>query len=171
MSDADNAFTQATDNLLALDRGLELRTLDLPLVSITPFLVFLWTLFKFVFFVEVGILLIIPVNLIILIRNIFPGHWRYRPFFLSYLYYAWLWLWRGEAPTTPLLFIRPVLSIFLKEHFASRLRRLRQQIVLHDGLGDATRSALVGRVDSALELWKTPRFGTLRLTVLWTAII
>jgi hypothetical protein len=171
MSDADNTFTQATDNLIALYRVLERRTLDLPLITITPFLVVLWTGLKFGFFLEVGIFLIIPVNLIILIRNIFPGHWRYRPFFLTHLYYMWLWVWRGEAPTAPLLFIRPVLSIFLKEHFASRVRRLRQEIVLHDGLGDATRSALVGRLDSALERWKTPRFGTLRLTVLWTSII
>ena len=30
---------------------------------------------------------------------------------------------------------------------------------------------LVGRLKSALEGWKPPRFGTLRLTVLWTSII
>jgi hypothetical protein len=90
---------------------------------------------------------------------------------LTHIYYARLWVWRGEVPSAPLLFIRPVLNIFLKEHFASRLRRLRQKIVLYDGLTDASRSALVGRLDSALERWKPSRFGTLRLTVLWTAII
>ena len=171
MSDADNTFSQATDNLIALYRSLERKTLDLPLITITPLLIIFWAVLRFYFFLFVGIFLIIPTNLIVLIRNLFPGHWRYRPFFLTHLYYAWLWVWRGEAPSAPVLFIRPVLVIFLKEHFVSRLRRLRQEIVLHDGLTDATRSALVGRLDSALEQWKTLRLGTLRLTVLWTAII
>jgi hypothetical protein len=171
MSDADDTFTQATDNLIELYRSLERKTLDLPLTTITPFLNCFWAGFRFGFFLFVGIFLIIPTNLIILVRNLFPGHWRYRPFFLTHLYYLGLWVWRGEAPTAPLIFIRPVLGVFLKEHFASRLRRLRQEIVLHDGLSDTTRSALAGRLDSALQLWKPPRFGTLRLTVLWTSII
>jgi hypothetical protein len=120
----------------------------------------------------VGIFLIIPTNLVILIRNLFPGeHWCYRPFFLKHLYYAWLWVWRGEAPTTPMIFIRPLLNIFLKEHFARRLLRLRQEIMLRDGLADATRSTLTGRLDSALQLWNPPRYATLFYTFVVPAII
>jgi hypothetical protein len=123
-------------------------------------------------FLYVGIFLIIPTNLVILIRNLFPGpRWRYRPFFLKQLYYVWLWVWRGEAPTTPVIFIRPLLNIFLKEHFARRLRRLRQEIALRDGLADTTRSALTGRLDSALERWAPPRFATLFFTFVVPAII
>jgi hypothetical protein len=171
MSEADDAFSQATDSLISLYRGLERRTLDLPPITFMPFLVFLWAGLKFYFLFLVGIFLIIPTNLVILIRNLFPGHWRYRPFFLIYVYYILLWLWRGEAPTTPVILIRPVLSIFVKKHFTNRLQRLRQEITLRDGLTDTTRSTLVGRLDSAIERWKPPLFGTFRVTILWTAII
>ena len=73
MSDADDTFTKATDSLIALYRSVERSTLDLPLVSFMPFLIFLWAVMKFMFFLYVGIFLIIPVNLVILIRNVFPG--------------------------------------------------------------------------------------------------
>jgi hypothetical protein len=171
MSDNDTAFVQATENLIALYRKLERSTLDLPLLSLTPLLICMWTTLKFVFFLVVGFFLIIPVNLIILIRNLFPGHWRYRLFFLTYIHYAWLWIWRGEAPSGPTIFVRPLLNAFLKMHFERRLRRLRLEMVLNDGLSDATRSALLGRLDAALERWKAPRFGALFYTVVLPAIV
>ncbi|MGA8698735.1 MAG: toll/interleukin-1 receptor domain-containing protein [Xanthobacteraceae bacterium] len=165
ISDVDRAFVQATDNLISLYRKIEKRIPDLPIFTITPFLIFWWASLKFTFFLLIGILLIIPTNLIILIRNLFPGeHWNYRPFFLKHVYYAWLWVWHGEAPIAPQIFIRPLLNIFLKEHFARRLRRLREEIALHDGLADATRSTLTGRLDSALERWSPPRYATLFFT-------
>jgi hypothetical protein len=171
ISHANYAFSQATDNLIALYRTLERRIIDLPFITITPFLILLWASLRFSFFLYVGIFLIIPTNLVILIRNIFPGpHWRYRPFFLKHLYYAWLWVWRGEAPLFPVIFIRPLLLIFLKEHFARRLLRLRQEIALRDGLADATRSALMGRLDSVLERWNPPRYATLFYTFVVPAI-
>src|SRR5262245_11815595 len=68
---ANYAFSQATDNLIALYRGLERRTVDLPFITITPFLIAIWTGFKFLFFALVGILLIIPTNFVLLIRNLF----------------------------------------------------------------------------------------------------
>jgi hypothetical protein len=87
MSNPDDAFVQATDNLLVLYRNLERHTLDLPLVSVMPVLIFFWSVVKFEFFLIIGIVLIIPVNVVILVRNLFPGHWRYRPFFLTHIYY------------------------------------------------------------------------------------
>src|SRR5262249_53276946 len=116
------------------------------------------------------VLLIIPVNLVILIRNIFPGHWRYRPFFLPHLYYCWMWIWRGEAPTIPFIFVRPLLTIFMKGHFERRLRRLRFEILDSD-LSDTVRSALLGRLDAALERWKSPRFAAIFYNVVLPAII
>ncbi len=171
MSDADNAFAQATDNLISLYRSIERSTLDLPLVSFMPVLIFFWSILKFYFFFVVGLLLIVPTNLVILIRNLFPGHWRYRPFFLRHLYYAWLWIWRGEAPTGPAIFVRPLSNIFMKGHFEHRLRRLRFEILLRDGLSDATRSALLTRVDAALERWKSPKFAAVFFTVLLPGIL
>ena len=171
MSEADDAFVQATDNLISLYRSVERRTLDLPLVSFMPFLLFFWATIKFSFFLYVGIFLILPVNLVILIRNIFPGHWRYRPFFLSYLHYVWLWIWRGEVLTAPFVFVRPLFNVFMKGHFERRLRRLRLETLLNDGLSDATRTALINRLDAALERWRTPRFAGLFYTVMFPAIL
>jgi hypothetical protein len=172
MSDADNIFVQATDNLIALYRSVERRTLDLPFLSIMPFLIFMWAFLRFYFFLLIGLFLIVPTNLVILIRNLFPGeNWRYRPFFFSHLYYAWLWLWRGEAPTAPFIFVRPLLDVLAKMHFARRLQRLRTEITLRDELSDATKSALHGRIDAALERWKTFRFTAIFSTVLVPATI
>src|SRR5688572_17876742 len=99
ISGSDNPYAQATDNLIALYRTVERKALDLPSFSIMPLVIGFWTTAKFVFFLIVGILLIIPTNLVILIRNQLPGgRWRYRPFFLRYIHYIWLWIWRGEAP-------------------------------------------------------------------------
>jgi hypothetical protein len=137
-----------------------------------PFLIFLWAFLRFYFFFLVGIFLIIPTNLVILVRNLFPGHhWKYRPFFLSHLYYVWLWLWRGEAPTAALVFVRPLLVVLTKMQFTTRLKRLRMEISLRDELSDTARSTLQGRIDAALELWKTPRFASIFSTVLVPAII
>jgi hypothetical protein len=171
MSDADRAFVQATNNLIALYRSIERRTLDLPPVSIMPMLIYFWAALRFAFFLEVGLFLIVPTNLVILIRNLlFPGHWRYRPFFLRHLRYVWLWVWRGEAPFAPSIFVRPLLIFFMKGHFESRLRRLRLEIPLHEGLSDATRSTLLAQLDTALERWKSPRFTAIFFTVLLPGI-
>jgi hypothetical protein len=171
MSDLDNRFVQATDDLIALYRDVERQTIDLPLLSVTPTLIFFWAVLRFYFFFLIGIFLIIPTNLVILIRNLFPGHWRYRPFFFRHLYYVWLWIWRGEAPTAPFLFIRPLSNVFMKWHFESRLRCVRLEVVLNDGLSEATRSTLLTRLDAALERWKSPRFAAFFWTVLLPGII
>ena len=171
MSDTDNAFAQATDNLIALYRNLERSALDLPLFSAMPMLIILWASIRFYFFLIVGIFLIVPINLLILIRNIFPGHWKYRPFFLRHLCYIWLWIWRGEAPIGPSIFIRPLLTVLMKAHFEKRLRRLRLEILLHDGLSEAARSSLRGRLDAALERWSSPKFTVILSTALLPAII
>ena len=80
MADADSSFTHATDSLIALYRTVERRTLDQPLLSVMPILINFWEALKFCFFLIVN-LFIIPVNFVILIRNFFQGHWKYRPFF------------------------------------------------------------------------------------------
>src|ERR1700730_18427777 len=140
MSNPDDAFVQATDNLLVLYRNLERHTLDLPLVSVLPVLIFFWSVVKFEFFLIIGIVLIIPVNFVILVRNLFPGHWRYRPFFLTHIYYVWLWLWRGEAHIAPFIFMRRLLTILIREHFERALLCVRFGLVINDALSDATRS-------------------------------
>src|SRR5262249_40348676 len=145
-------------------------TLDLPFISFMPFLNCMWAIVKFVFFLYVGVILIIPVNIIIFLRNLFPGHWRYRPFFLKHVYYLIVWIWRGEAPTFPFVFGRTLLTAFMKVHFERRLQRLRLEI-LDSEVSDATRSVVLGRIDAALERWKFPRFATVVYTIVLPAII
>jgi hypothetical protein len=172
MADADHAFVQATDDLIALYRNIERRTLDLSPISVMPMLIYFWAVLRFTFFLYVGLFLIVPTNLVILVRNLlFTGHWRYRPFFLRHLHYVWLWVWRGEAPFAPSIFVRPLLIFFMKGHFESRLRRLRFEIALHDGVSDATRSTLLGRLDTMLERWKSPRVATVFFSMLLPGIV
>jgi hypothetical protein len=166
----DKRFSQATDNLISLYRNVERRTLDLPFLDVMPLIISTWASLKFFFLFLVDLFLIIP-NLVILVRNLFPGHhWRYRSFSLPYLKYIWLWIWRGEAPALPFILIRPLLGVFVRIHFGNRLQRLRREIALRDGLSDATRSALRGRIDGALELWKSPRITGIFSTVLWPVV-
>jgi hypothetical protein len=161
MSDADNAFTEATNELIALYRSVERSTLDLPWLSFMPFLIYMWESAKLVFFFYLGLLLLVPVNLIIFVRNFFPGHWRYRPFFLRSIYYVCLWIWRGEAPFPPLVFVRPLFVAYVKGHFETRLRRIKLEVALHDAISDETRKCLMDRLNAALDDWKSPRFGAI----------
>jgi len=58
------------------------------------------------------------------------------------------------------------MNVFMKGHFERRLRRLRLEILFRDELSDSTRSALLARLDAALERWKTPRFATFFFSLL-----
>jgi hypothetical protein len=171
MASDDNALAQATDDLIALYRSLERRTLDLPVISFAPLLIASLASLEFALLFSFALLLMIPVNLAILIRNVFPGHWQYRPFFFTQVGYVLRWIWRGEPPSGPTIFVRPLFNLFMKGHFDRRLRRLRQEVVLSDGLGETARSAILVRIDAALERWKTPRLTALFFTVILPAII
>jgi hypothetical protein len=170
MTDSDNKLVQATDALIGLYRSIDRATLDLPVISLMPFLKNIVAIIKFGFLLLFGIILIIPVNFVILLRNIFPGHWRYRPFFLKQIYYCVVWLWRGEVPTFPFVFVRPLLTAYMKGHFERRLRRLRLEL-LDSEVSDVNRSAVLGRIDVALERWKAPRIATIVYTIVVPAII
>jgi hypothetical protein len=54
-STTDDAFIQATDSLIALYRSIERKTFDLPLISFTPFFIYVWAWAKFAFFLLVGL--------------------------------------------------------------------------------------------------------------------
>jgi hypothetical protein len=60
--------------------------------------------------------------------------------------------------------------VFIKGHFETRLRRLRLEI-LDSELTDVTRSTLLGRIDAALERWKSPRVTAVLYTVVLPGII
>src|SRR5262249_41190584 len=96
--------------------------------------------------------------------------WRYRPFFLSHLYYVWLWIWRGGTPTPQLIFFCPLSPVFLKAHFLTPLRRFRLQ-KLDNGMSYCTPATIIRRLDAALERWKIPRATAIVYTVVSPAII
>src|SRR5438046_2468297 len=76
----------------------------------------------------------------------------------------------ARHPPHHLYFFRPLLSVFVKAHFETRLHRLRLEI-LDSELSDGTRSTLLGRIDAALERWKAPRVTAIVYTVVLPAII
>ncbi|MGD4018441.1 hypothetical protein QT609_22685, partial [Xanthomonas citri pv. citri] len=72
--------------------------------------------------------------------------------------------------SAPSILIRPLLIILMKGHFHARLKRLRLELLFADGLSDQARSALLVRVDAAIERWKSPQLTAILTTVLAPAI-
>jgi hypothetical protein len=81
------------------------------------------------------------------------------------------WLWRGEVSTSPFLFVRPLLDVFLKGHFERRLRRLKTEVLLSNDLSDGAREALTRRLDGALERWRSPRLTAIFFSVIVPGVI
>lgn len=140
------------DHLTSLYREIERRNLALPAVSITPLLVYLWNFIKFELFFFADFFLIIPMNLVIFVRNFFPGRWRYRSFSWKYLKYALHWLWNGEI-YVPTIHVRSITRLLLNIHFRRRLKLVRRQILLDNGLSPDTREGLLSHIDRSLEIW------------------
>lgn len=149
----DNSLTAIED----LYRDVERRSLSLPVFSLAPMIIALWNSIKFGLFLFLDILLLLPINAVILIRNIFPGRWRYRSFSGKYWKYVLAWLWRGEVPLSPFGVIRPLVDFMVTVHAHSRIRILSKYIELDDGLTKDDRSQLGARVTSMLEHWKRPK--------------
>jgi hypothetical protein len=106
VTDYERVIDQLIRNYAQIDRAAGL----LPSVSIMPYAKLLWSVVKFEFAVIGDVILIIPINVIVLIRNIFPGRWRYKSFCWPYIKAAAQWFWMGEC-SIPFFHIR-VLSVF-----------------------------------------------------------
>lgn len=102
-------------------------------------------------------LTLVPMNLVIFLRNLLPGRWSYRSFSWRYIKYVALWIWRGEAPWSPSVVIRWLATALLFMHFRSRLLLLRRRIILEDSLSPEKRTSLLSRIDKVLEQWRGPR--------------
>src|SRR3989442_456811 len=142
--------------LEALYKDVERRIFSLPAFSISPFVIGLWNTSKFGVCLGLDILLLLPMNAIIFVRNLFPGRWPYRSFSGSYWRYAITWLWRGEAPTMPLGVIRPLVTFMVIVHVHSRFRTIDRHIYLDDTLTEEDRTHLNKKVAAALEHWRRP---------------
>ncbi len=106
-------WDKALEALGHLYKDIEKQSLSLPGFTLLPIAVFLWNYFKFVLCIFLDIFLLFPMNMVIFVRNLFPGRWRYRSFSGRYWKYVITWLWRGEAPTAPMGVIRPLGTCWL----------------------------------------------------------
>ena len=144
------------NDLISLYRDVERRSLSLSMISITPFLVGLWSYIKFQLAFLVDVLLLIPMNFIIFLRNLFPGKWQYQSFSWPYIKYAINWIWRGETPTFPILVIQPLVSMMISIHAHNRFLLIGKYILLDDQINDEQRDRLNTKLHKVLENYKRP---------------
>ncbi len=156
MSNKELNWDKSIKDIVNLYRDIERRSLAVPIFSIYPILISLWNVIKFEVFFLLDTVLLIPMNAVILIRNILPGKWRYRSFSYKYFKYGFLWIWRGETPSFPLVVVKPLVTLILGSHIRSRLKLLQRYIYLNDHLSDEERTSLISRLTIAQEHWKRP---------------
>ena len=156
MEESRTRWDSAISALEALYKDIERRSLSLPTFSLTPFAIGMWSSIKFEFCLILDLFLLVPMNVVILVRNLFPGRWRYRSFSGRYWKYASTWIWRGEAPTFPLGVIRPLVTFMIIVHVHSRLRSVERHIYLDDTLSEEDRTHLNKKVAAALDHWRRP---------------
>src|SRR6266550_6413621 len=151
-----DSWRRRIQDLVTLYRDLELRALGLPVFSVAPLLIYSWNVAKLVIFMELDLLLLIPVlipmYIVIFIRNRFPGKkWRYRSFSKKYFAYVIHWIWRGESPSPAGIVVRRLVIQSMHLHFRTRLQLLRGRLALDVRLTPEERNQLVSTLDSVLE--------------------
>lgn len=156
MEESRARWDRALIALESLYKDVERRSFSLPAFSLSPFAIGLWKIIKFEVWLLLDILLLLPMNATIFIRNLFPGRWPYRSFSGRYWQYAISWLWRGEAPTFPLGVIRPLVIFMVIVHAHGRFRTIGRHIYLDDTLTEEDRTYLNKKIVSASEHWRRP---------------
>jgi hypothetical protein len=137
-SDAD--YTKAVDDLLRFYRRLDEAVGSLPAISIRPFFKAFVAGFIFPFAFIADIVLIFQINLVILVRNLFPGRWSFVSFSYRYFKTAASWVWNGEC-AVPLIVIRPLTRYLLRWHFRGRLVELRSRLIEDTGFSEEAAKA------------------------------
>lgn len=153
MSDSITEWHEAIQEIATTYSEVDRRSLSIPDFSLAPFGIYLWSSVKFALFLDLDLLLFVPVNLVILVRNIFPGRWRHRSFSGRYFKVLIQWLRNGEVPIVALVAIRSMTSALLGSHFRNRLDLIRHRIVLEVGLPQEEQAKLVSAVDKLLLQW------------------
>lgn len=143
--------------LLSAYKKAERTLLALPAISFRPMWRYTWSTIKFSLFIYIDLLIMWLLNLIILLRNIFPGRWRYRWLTGPYLRTLVQWIKHGEL-ALPFVSVRWLTRYLLHRHFQTRLDQLRRLIVLDDSVDDQEKTKLLSIVDNHVKLWPTQGF-------------
>lgn len=138
------------------------------MASIQPFLVVLLSVITFYFAFIGDLLLIIPINFVVLVRNLFPGRWRYKSFSWPYIHYAYSWVASGEC-YAPTVFFRPLTEFILNAHFRNRLTALRRSLLLEQSISENDQKAVLSKIDGALNLWASATVASVFFTYLLPA--
>jgi hypothetical protein len=146
-------YTRSVDQLLLLYTGIDRVASSVPAASVMPFLKFLWNAFKFYFALIGDVLLIVPINVVVFVRNIFPGPWSYKCFCCRYLKAAARWIWMGEG-TVPVLSVRPIVISLLHWHFRKRLLMLRGHILLATAFSEDEAKGALAKIERAMDVWQ-----------------
>ena len=150
--DWENVLSDITD----LYRNIEKGSLTLPVFSLMPFFIGIWNIVKFEIFFFLDVLLLIPMNAIIFVRNLFPGHLRYRSFSWRYIKYASVWIWRGEIPYFPLAVIGYLVRLILAAHIKNHLTLIKRHIYLDETLPEQKREHFFTQINRLIEHWSYP---------------
>jgi len=155
--DRTQAFKDALEKLANLYAEAERRTFSLPTFSLSPAGTFFWASVKFAILLELDLLLIIPMNLVVTFRNVFPGRWAYRAFSVKYWRCISRWVWNGEIPLPANIVVRSLTSALLGWHFHRRFAALKRRIILDTLVDTAGRERVIAEVDRLLAQWPAPR--------------
>jgi hypothetical protein len=148
-------YDSAIKRLIELYSDIDEASLALPAFSGMPFLIYLWSMIKFEFALFGDVLLIVPINVVVFLRNLFPGRWRYKSFSWPYLKYCFMWFWRGECYVAS-FFVRPVTAFLLSAHFRRRLLMVRRRLQVDRGVPEDRQRALLSKIDDAVAIWPVP---------------
>jgi hypothetical protein len=129
-----------------------------------PIVIDFWATIKFTLWFYLDLLIFIPMNLVIFIRNLFPGHWRYR--FFSGIYFKRIaqWIWSGEMPVVAMVAMRSITYAFLRIHFRNRLELIRRSILIEENLPEKQEKKLLEVVDKMLLRWPSWKLPQLLFT-------
>jgi hypothetical protein len=79
-------YIYATKELTKLYKSINMSLLSLPIASAKPFFVSVSSIAKFSVGLIFDLFLFIPINIIVSVRNLFPGRWGYKSFSWPYIH-------------------------------------------------------------------------------------
>ena len=146
-------YAHAVDEILHFYTRIDKTAATMPPASMTPFLNVFWKSIIFVIAFYADILLILPINIVVFFRNIFPGRWAYRCFSCRYFKIVARWVWIGEF-IPPAFIFRPIVISLLHWHFRNRLSKLRKQILVETRFSEDQVKASLDKIDRAMVVWE-----------------